>query len=466
MTLWRKAMLVAMPIFMFALTSIVPAASASEQLASPVIDAVMSRAEASSAVGPDALTYYEKQFGLSEQVARYRLASQLMGQGMQTVLEQRYGGALADLWFDNATGKWEVAATSSVPASGIEEVFSTHGLDSEFKINRVSYTRSDLINAAAALNGSLGALVDEGTARVGYGGGVITVDVASSASQADMGRIESSSSSASSSNGSPPVRTVHLPESSLIAHGASLSCHFPYCNTVIAGAEYYGDSHFCTEGWYSEITNSSGGRLEMMLSAGHCALIMGGNFATVYSEVPGRGGEAIGYGYEDRLGEGGDWGSINMSLPLGQPFEPNPFGGYWNWAGGYGAQLRYWYNNGWPAEGTIVCHQGVGSGLYSTGATQCGVVGQSTSINETIEIGSEKKTYLLKPVLQINQTVGCHGDSGGPWFLQSSEPTAVGIFDALSSGLNEHCGGTVWITTTSEINQLYSEGGYSFGLYG
>jgi hypothetical protein len=433
----------------------------SERSALPVAEAVMSRAAATPTVGPDALAYYEKQFGVSEQVARYRLASQLMGQGAQTVLEQRYGNAVADLWFDNATGNWEVAATSSVPANGIEAVFSTDGLDGDFQINRVSYTRSDLINAAEVLNSRLGALVDEGKARVGYGGGAITVDVAASASQADMSRIESSSSSVSASNGSPPVRTVHVPESSLIAHAASLSCRFPYCNTLIAGAEYYRNNTGCTEGWYGAATQS-GHVYELMLTAGHCAVEMGNQGVTVYSYVPGKGEGAIGTTYEDRLGEGGDFGSINFAAPVGKPFEPYPYDGYWNWAGGYGTHLQYWYNQGWPAEGTTACHQGIGSGLYSTGATQCGVVGPSTSV--PVKVG--KLEYLLKPVLQINQTVACQGDSGGPWFLESGSPTAIGITDAGNNGLNEHCGGTAWITTTSEINKIYAEGGYSFTLYG
>lgn len=110
------------------------------------------------------------------------------------------------------------------------------------------------------------------------------------------------------------------------------------------------------------------------------------------------------------------------SLPEHAPLEPYPFAGYYNWAGGYGTYLQYWYNSGSPSEGTILCHQGFGSGEEGLGATQCGVTGATT---ETIEAGTIHGVYYewhLKPVLRVNQTVICPGDSGGPWFVEELEP--------------------------------------------
>jgi hypothetical protein len=195
---------------------------------------------------------------------------------------------------------------------------------------------------------------------------------------------------------------------------------------------------------------------------------MGGNFQTVYTKVPSHGEHAIGFGFTNRIGEGGDWGSLNPSLPEQSPLEPYPFPGYYNWAGGYGTYLQYWYSSGSPSEGTVLCHQGVGSGQQGLGATQCGVTGPTTQITETETVRGQKYEWNLNPVLQVNQTVGCPGDSGGPWFVESGSPTAVGIYDAQTEGISGHptCGGTVWMTTTSEINAVFTAGGFTLVLFG
>jgi hypothetical protein len=392
-----------------------------------------------------------------------------MGQGAEAVLQKRYGDEIAGLAFDNSTGTWSVAATSAASAAGIEEVFAADGLSGNVAINRVPYTRSDLVSTTEELSIRIRGLVGSGTATVGYGGGAITVDVSSDADQADVQSIDSAKNEAAAAANSPAIHVVSVPESTLVSQPASLSCTFPYCNSLVAGAKYYapapgkpGTINFCTEGWYGWSRASSGTTFEKLLTAGHCVNNMGGSYANNHTEVPGHGEVTIGYGVLHALGTGGDWGTVVFSPPLSSPLESSAFPGYYNWAGGYGTDLQAWYNSGWPAEGTIVCHQGIGSGLYSTGATQCGVVGQSTTNEEE----DEGHTYTLNPVLQINETVVCGGDSGGPWFLESEKPTAVGITDTRSSGLNEHCGGAGWITTTSQINKMYANEGVSFGLYG
>jgi hypothetical protein len=447
-----------------ALAGLVAATSATAlELARPVSDAVMSRSAALATVGPDALAYYEKQFGVSEQVARYNLASQLMGQGVQEVLTDKYGEGITDVAFDNTTGQWVVEATSSVPGSGIASVLSADGLSEDYRVSHVNYTSSVLAHITTTLQSRLQSLTEQDIARVGYGGGGITVAVASNATQTDIEKLDSAETSlAASSSSSPHIENTTVAASSLYAVPTA-SCTFPYCASLIAGAFYYGDNAGCTDAWYSEATNPSGIVTPLMLTAGHCAVGMGGDYAPVYTQVPPSDTQVSpGFTILMALGEGGDWGSINPKMPLPSPLAPYPEGGYYNWAGGYSTALQYWYNNGWPAKGTIVCHQGYGSGVQLGQATQCGVVNVSTSI--MVEVSGQKVT--LNPMLEIEKTAACEGDSGGPWFLESANPTAVGIQSSATVGtINKNCGSTAWMTTTSEVNKIYNAIGYTFSLY-
>jgi hypothetical protein len=52
---------------------------------------VMSRSKALESLNPVAVSYYEKQYGVNESVARERLATQVMAPNLGSVLAQRIG---------------------------------------------------------------------------------------------------------------------------------------------------------------------------------------------------------------------------------------------------------------------------------------------------------------------------------------------------------------------------------------
>lgn len=185
--------------------------------ARPVNEAVISRADATAQVSSTAVAYYEKTFGVSAQVARARLASQLLGQGIENTLRAKYGNGIAGVSFDNATGNWVVDVTSSVPASGIAGVFSHTGLSGAYRSATVGYTQSDLVGATADLTGRLHDLIRRRVIQVVSGAGKVTVTVASAASQADRAAIQAAERSAAASYSLPPITQTPSSQRALAA---------------------------------------------------------------------------------------------------------------------------------------------------------------------------------------------------------------------------------------------------------
>src|ERR1700733_3419772 len=209
------------------------AAPAGLTAARPVSDAVLSRAEATAQVLPAAVNYYEKTFGVSQSVATERLASQLMGQGIQSTLQAQYGNAIAGVSFDDTTGKWVVDARPSVSASAVAAVFAKTGLSGTYRLGRVAYTQSDVAGASAKLSGRLQSLINRGLVSVTAGGGKVTITVSGSASAADLAAVSTAERSTAASP-AVPITQSSTP-GDLVAQATSVRCSGIYCNTLVAG---------------------------------------------------------------------------------------------------------------------------------------------------------------------------------------------------------------------------------------
>jgi hypothetical protein len=420
-----------------------------------VTEAVISRADATAQVSSTAVAYYEKTFGVSPPVARARLASQLMGQGIENTLRAKYGSGIAGVAFDNATGNWVVDATPSVTASGIAGAFSHTGLSGAYRLATVRYTQSDLVGATADLTGRLHDLIRRRAVQVVSGAGKVTVTVASAASQADRATIQAAERSAAASYSSPPITQTPSSQRALAAQPTTVSCSEPYCNTLVAGDFYYGNGAGCTMSWYGSL-RLSGVTQPLILTAGHCTNDMGGAGSRVYSYDLSSSAQ-IGYAYFGNFGYG-DWGYLYPTNPPPSGLDPGlgrPYGGYFNWATGTLVRLSYYYNSGVPSNGVVVCHQGEGSWAYLGHGTECGTVAGVTSVAVS--------GTVLTGMLQINSTEACLGDSGGPWDLSSSA-TAVGIQSSAAIPTGSGCGTTAWATPVSIPLQAYSA--YGIVLYG
>jgi hypothetical protein len=427
--------------------------------ARPVSDAVLSRAEATSQVLPSAVTYYEKTFGVSQPVATERLASQLMGQGIQSNLQAKYGNAIAGVSFDNSTGEWVVDAGPSVSASAVAGLFARAGLSGSYRLARVAYTQSAVTRASAELSARLQSLIRRGVVSVTSGGATVTITVSDTASSTDRAAVAAAERSTAASS-AVPITESSTP-GGLLAQATSVRCSGIYCNTLVAGDAYSGgNGASCTMSWYGSLQLGSTTQ-PLVLTAGHCTLDLGGATSTVYTNDLTSN---VAFGDQD-LGSfngGGDWGYIYTNNPPPAGLDPGlgrPYGGYFNWGSGTLVRLAYYYTSGVPSSGTVVCHNGEGSVLYLGNGTQCGTAGGLTSVN----VNHDGTTVTLGNMLQVNSTEECSGDSGGPWDLSSSA-TAVAIQSAASIPNGRNCGTTAWATPVSTPVQAYAP--WHIVLYG
>jgi len=427
--------------------------------ARPVSDAVLSRAGATGQVSTAAVSYYEQTYGVSHQVANQRLASQLMGQGIQSTLQAKYGAGIAGVSFDNATGQWVVDATASVPASGVAAEFARTGLSGTYHVARVGYTEGDVNGASAELTSRLSSLISRGVVAVTAGGGKVTVTVSDTASQTDRAEVSAAEHAVAASSVAPPITQSSSSPGGLVAQTTTVRCSGIYCNTLVAGDAYSGNGGSCTMSWYGSL-KLSGVTQPLMLTAGHCTIDTGGA-GTQVSSYDLTSNTEIGNEYLGNFSNG-DWGYLYPTNPPPSGLDPGlgrPYGGYFNLGSGTLVRLNYYYSTGVPSSGTVICHNGLGSVEYLGNGTQCGTAGGTTSVN----VNNDGTTTTLSNMLQVNSTEECFGDSGGPWDLASSA-TAVAIQSSASIPSGSNCGTTAWATPVSTPMQAYSP--WDITLYG
>jgi streptogrisin C len=250
--------------------------SATPLSAESVEHAIRSRASAEASLNPTAVTYYTQTYGVSEAEARQRLATQTMVPNIEYMLGERLGSALAQVWFDNSTGQWVVAATAAAPATTVGEFFSAAGLASSYRLERVGFNQEQLLAAFRTLSGELAQEVPPGQETVGVGEGQLDVTLAADQPATVA---ESAAARLSAQGSAPPVSIERSSRASLVG-SPEVSCSFPWCNTIVGGDKWYfgkiikGKEYefACSAGFY---VGSSGDPYPLILTAGHCAVILG-----------------------------------------------------------------------------------------------------------------------------------------------------------------------------------------------
>jgi len=441
-------------------TSAATSAPSGAAPAKPVAQVIQSRAAASASITSAAVDYYSKTFSVSATEARNRLATQNMAPGIGDALNQRFGDALASVWFDNSTGQWVVDATTRASAQGVTAVFSADGLADEFRLERVAYSHSALVATARNLATRLSDIAARALVKVGVGNRGVDVTVASSLSSQDQAAVRGAVDTANAYAGGPPVALKTSPLRSLSVQ-PTLSCAFPYCDTLVGGDFYSANNVGCTMSWYGSIT--LGGVVQpIILTAGHCTRGMGVGAVVQTSDLSANVnfGNTY-YGSEDN----GDWGYMYPYNPPPAGLDPGlgrPFGGYINWNSVGLSTLRSYYASGPAPNGMTVCHQGEGTGNYygPTAGTQCGTIA-----NNDITTGVAFDGFTHYNEMEIDNTLACRGDSGGPFDLASVE-TAVATDSAVNLNIagNANCGTIAYASPVNIPIQAYSA--YNMVLYG
>jgi hypothetical protein len=385
--------------------------------ATAALQAVQTRTMAEASLTPTAIEYYVATYGVSEAEARSRLATQTMVPNLEYMLMQLLGDGFSQLWFDNSTGQWVVAVTSSAPASEVSQLLSSVGLGDHYRIQRVSANHEQLLSAFRELSSQVAATLPSGKAVVGVGEGQLNITLAAdqSASKPESAIAEMAAQS------SVPVHVVHSPKASL-SMAAEVGCKFPYCNTAVGGAGWYfsseGKEFECSMGFY---VTSSGDPYPLILTAGHCAL-HDGAYNPWYTCEPGPK-RCKSYGHEIPFGYygngGGDAGLLeDDSFPI--------YPGYWNWSIGTLSTVEYYYPNEPAPDGLVVCFNGAGNG------SSCGTITNNRANNVHVEGGGFWPEEVLNEMIEVQGSCGHGGDSGGSVTSASSQ-TAVGT-DSAGNG--------------------------------
>lgn len=146
------------------------------------LEVVRSLAEAKKAVAEEAVSFYSKRFKVSAGEARTRLGRQVMVSNLPDRLKDAQP---TDLWFDNAVGRWVVAAQEKRRAH-VASRLAGLGLEADAQVQVVEASASDLRTAADVLTAEAGdAPVIVGTIK-----GELRVRVSDGASTADHAAID------------------------------------------------------------------------------------------------------------------------------------------------------------------------------------------------------------------------------------------------------------------------------------
>lgn len=340
-------------------------------------------------------------------------------------MHSRLGSAFTQVWFDNSTGQWVVAATNAAPSAAVAEAFGEAGLAGMYQLQRVSYDEQQLRESLSEVRDELAETLPSDSFAVGLGPGEVNVTVASGQSatgvQAMLTTTATSATAPSTSSG-VPVNVEQVNKNSLAVSAGTVSCTFPYCNTIVGGDKWYapdsqksGKWFECSTGFY---VGSSGDPYPLDLTAGHCD-ILAGNYNGWYTCDPGET-NCGSYGHQIPFyyygGGGGDAGLLeDDSFPI--------YGGYWNWSIGTLSTVEYYYSGGPAPDGVEVCGNGIGNG------SSCGEVTADRYDNLKYradeELGLPEETF--NEMIQVTGACLIGGDSGGS-ITRATKQTAVGTW--------------------------------------
>jgi hypothetical protein len=412
---------------------------------------VMSRSKALESLNPAAVSYYEKQYGVSEAVARERLATQVMAPNLGAVLAQHLGKGYSDVWFDNSTGQWVLDVTSSAATTEAETLMHERNLEGTYRLVRVPFDHEQLEGAARRTAQRLRGLTTAGLASVGEGAGKVNVILASTVTPEQRDEAEGAKATISSESGTPPVGITDSTEASLAAK-PHVGCSWRYCNTLIGGDHWYGSGVGCTMSYFVAIKGREPW-VPSMLTAGHCLAGMGGLVKPAETCEPGETpcGQ---WGLTLTFFEGDGHGDAGLIDDYSGQYSGPPafaiYGGYWNWSISTVSKLESYYTSA-PPTGLTVCKQGSGKEDPNKGGSLGSSCGTISEDGVTEHYGGLEEVNLFKVV----NARACDGDSGSPIDSASSD-TAVGILDSGNENEGSGCGSTSESTTIGEAISFWN----------
>jgi len=379
---------------------------------------VFSREEAEAMVSRDAIDYYVKTYRVDRNEARKRLGTQLIAPNLQWPLKKELGDELSGLWFDNDSGNWVVQMTDEASSGAAKEVLERLGLGDSSRLDRVDYTRSEMLEAKSELRvrllGMLGDKFEGG--HLGLGAEAIEVKLPNDLDPEVRGQIAAAVGDVSQGPGRPPVEVAYLNPESLVVEPSA--CSHPRCDTMAAGVRVG-----CTAA-FKGYMEPGPGRISPgtnWFSAGHCLIYPGGSIGDPWSYEPLHG-DLTQYGTVTAAYWGNGFGDAALyhrsSGPLGIPGSGVP--GYVNWTTNSIRPIQGWKSQS-AAVGTVACKHGAVTG------TGCGTV---TDNDWDGAIHGETFTDMIR----VDGHCVRRGDSGAPI---TAGDVAVGIL----SGTDYECPG-------------------------
>ncbi len=368
---------------------------------------------------------YANTFHVTTAVAQERLTLEERAGNIASDLGSALGSSYAGVWFDNSTGRFNIAVASPSSATSpaaVAKVNAAQTVASELEVSAATDIRTvgtslDAITAAQSkIDQSLHQLVLDDELQTAPNEEIDELELlaSASASAADKRRIE-----ATATEDGVPTRIVTRPASDFEVHTAS--CSFPDCGRPIeGGVEIWTGSEFCSAGYLAQ--GNEPPYHWFVITAGHCGR---GRPLTWYAST---GGEVHQLGTMNHAvwNIDGDYGRIDITGTWWGIGVEEPFSAFWGINTHY--PTRY---TGWSVEGTYGCR----TGAAENGA-QCGtILHRGMTINEGgVEVAGEFEVSAC-----ANE-----GDSGGPFMMNYY---AVGIFTAL----NARCGSGGAVSYYSEV---------------
>ena len=371
---------------------------------------------------------YQKEFGVSAQMADKNLATQQLGAGVVGQLKAVQGRRFAGVWFDNETDEFVVPLLVNADRASAENTLGDDNLESNYRTESVRYSWEELEAAQERIDEAANSLFAEHLVRtfLDASTNAVVVELADGASKADR---EEVASQAETANVMIEVRSANLKT----FHGERASCDGTkrVCDRPLRGGvkitpklgEGEATLAACSAG-FKAIGKIYGNRF--MLTAGHCVMRSEGKiFENWQSEESEGHNKKIGYA-EQYSWTGGDWAKIRVN-GYGAP--------YWEEGSSWPSEIAYWGENqeyaieheAWSYEGEYVCH----SGFYS--GASCGKVTKlDVTENDQEEVGGPPE-YVYH-LAEFGPACVHKGDSGGPVFAGG---VALGILSSFNANLPE-----------------------------
>lgn len=356
------------------------------------------------------------------------MRSDLVGR-MEAALGDEYGGA----WFDPAAAQLHVGVTSPPSRRAAEAVAARAGLGALVVETPVVSTWNQLLEAQERWSRRLADLFKGGNVRTAAApkSNSLEVELDPSVSPSRHAALETAAAAESVDVEVKVAPHPLAPASPTLQCKAFAAKFKAFCDpTIVAGQRIEGDSGGpgCTAGpaiRKKKPADANAATETFILTAGHCIQFDGGNnrkwYAFEKSETKQEIGKSVDYIFnETDIGvikvEQTTWAKKNII-----PVVPNVVA---NWDPKNEFNPTEVQGESVPAVDMKVCFSGQRSG------TSCGKV-KATSEEITVKWkeGGEDKEVTLKNMVKVELESGKVGvgDSGAPWFSESTRSTLVGV---------------------------------------